>query len=161
MLKERKWAIMAGRKSTKPAVKATEAAEVEAIEPKAEEIKTEEIAEPKKAEAKKSPVKKAAKNTGAEAAKVEEPKAEEPKAKTKKAPAKAAAKKAVQTCALHIQYGGKAYSQEDLMKIAKDVWKYDLKRKAGELDSVELYVKPEENKVYYVMNGEFTGSFDI
>ena len=47
------------------------------------------------------------------------------------------------------------------MKIAKDVWKYDLKQKAGDLTSVELYVKPEEQAVYYVMNGEFTGSFVI
>ena len=46
------------------------------------------------------------------------------------------------------------------MKIAKDVWKYDLKQKAGDLTNVELYVKPEENKVYYVMNS-ITGSFDI
>ncbi len=62
---------------------------------------------------------------------------------------------------MHIQFAGKSYSQEDLMKMAKDVWKYDLKQKVGDLASVELYVKPEENKVYYVMNGEFTGDFSI
>ena len=145
---------MAGRKSTKPAASAAEAAKVEAIEPKAEEIKTEMIAEPK--EAKKAPAKKTAAET-AKAAKTEETKAEASKAK--KAPAKATAKKNVETV-LHIQYGGKAYAQEDLVNIAKDVWKYDLKRKAGDLESIELYVKPEENKVYYVMNGE-SGSFSI
>ena len=160
---------MAGRKSTKPAAKATETAKVEAIEPKAEEIKTEVIAEPKEAEAAKAPAKKSAAGTAkaakttktAKTAKTEEPKAEEPKAeapKAKKAPAKA--KKNVESV-LHIQYGGRSYSQEDLMNIAKDVWKYDLKREEGELESVELYVKPEENKVYYVMNGEVTGNFDI
>ena len=52
-------------------------------------------------------------------------------------------------------------SQEELLKIAKDVWKYDLKQKAADLTSVELYVKPEENMVYYVMNKEITGSFYI
>ncbi len=62
---------------------------------------------------------------------------------------------------MQIQFGGKSYGQEELMKIAKDVWKYDLKQKAGDLVSVELYVKPEENKVYYVMNGEYTGNFAI
>ncbi len=83
------------------------------------------------------------------------------KAPAKKAPAKkAAAKKAEMKSAMHIQFGGKSYAQEDLMKIAKDVWKYDLKQKAGDLTNVELYVKPEENKVYYVMN-DMTGSFDI
>lgn len=63
--------------------------------------------------------------------------------------------------AFYVQYEGKSYSQDDLMKMAKDVWKYDLKKKSGDLKSVELYVKTEENKVYYVMNDEFTGSFDI
>ena len=32
---------------------------------------------------------------------------------------------------------------------------------AADLTSVELYVKPEENMVYYVMNKEITGSFYI
>ena len=172
------------RKSTKPAAKAAETAAVEAIEPKAEEIKTEVIAEPKETEAVKAPAKKSAAGTAkaakttkttkgtrtakaakteepkAEEVKVEEPKTEEPKAeapKAKKAPARA--KKNVESV-LHVQYGGRSYSQEDLMNIARDVWKYDLKRKEGELESVELYVKPEENKVYYVMNGE-SGSFSI
>lgn len=45
--------------------------------------------------------------------------------------------------------------------MAKDVWQYDLGKKAADLKSVDLYVKPEENKVYYVMNGDVTGDFDI
>lgn len=70
-------------------------------------------------------------------------------------------KKAELKSELHVQFAGKSYSQEDLVRIAKDVWRYDLKQKAGSLTSVELYVKPEENIVYYVMNKEFTGSFYI
>ena len=62
---------------------------------------------------------------------------------------------------ISVQFGGKSYSQEDLTKIAKDVWKYDLKQNAADLISMELYVKPEENMVYYVMNKEVTGSFYI
>ena len=62
---------------------------------------------------------------------------------------------------ISVQFGGKSYSQQELLKIAKDVWKYDLKQKASDLTSVELYVKPEENMVYYVMNKETTGSFYI
>lgn len=73
---------------------------------------------------------------------------------------KTTAKKAVKS-ALHIQFDGKSYTQDDLMKMAKGVWRYDLKQKVGDLTSVELYVKPEENAVYYVMNKEFTGSFYI
>lgn len=80
----------------------------------------------------------------------------------KKATAKkATAKKKELKSDVHIQFDGKSYSQEDLVKIAKDVWKYDLKQKVRELTSIELYVKPEESTVYYVMNKDFNGSFLI
>ena len=52
-------------------------------------------------------------------------------------------------------------AQDDLMKMAKDVWEYDVKQEAAALATVELYVKPEENMVYYVMNKDYTGSFYI
>ena len=146
---------MAGRKSTKTAAKTTETVVAEAIEPKAEEIKTEEIAETKATEPQEEPKKAPAKT---EAPAEEAPKAA--KTAAKKAAPKATGKKAVESV-LHVQYAGRSYSQEDLLKIARDVWKYDLKRKVGELESVEMYVKPEENKVYYVMNGEVSGCFDI
>ena len=141
---------MAGRKSTKTAAKTTETVVAEAIEPKAEEIKTEEIAETKATEPQEEPKKEAPAEEAPKAAKTA----------AKKAAPKATGKKAVESV-LHVQYAGRSYSQEDLLKIARDVWKYDLKRKVGELESVEMYVKPEENKVYYVMNGEVSGCFDI
>lgn len=133
------WATVAARKTTKSAAKPTEAAEVKAIEPKTEEIKTEEkVAEPKATE-EKAPAKKTA---------------------AKKAPAKTTAKKAEVKSSLHVQCEDRNYTEADLMKIAADVWKYDLKHKASELTSIDLYVKLEESKVYYVMNGE-AGSFGI
>ncbi len=154
--------------TTKPEVKATETA-VKTAAPKTEEkavkpvVKAEEKkvvapapavkVEEKKAEVKKpetpAPVKK-------EAAKKETVKKAEKKPVEKKE-----TKKAELKAALHVQFAGKSYAEEDLMKMAKDVWKYDLKQKAGDLVSVELYVKPEENMVYYVMNKDFTGSFYI
>lgn len=120
---------------TKTAVKEAAKAPVTKAEVK------EEVKAPVKAEAKKPAAKK-------ETAK---------KAPAKKAPAKKAELKSE----ISVQFGGKSYSQEDLLKIAKDVWKYDLKQKAADLTSIELYVKPEENMVYYVMNKETTGSFYI
>ena len=145
--------------ATKKAVATTAATKVE--EPKTE-VKTAAVKETAKKETvkketvKKAPVKK-------EAVKAETVKAEAVKKETaKKAPAKkAAAKKAELKSEVHIQFEGKSYSQDDLMKMAKDVWKYDLKQKVGDLTRVELYVKPEENMVYYVMNKEMTGSFYI
>ena len=79
----------------------------------------------------------------------------------KEAVKKAPAKKAEVKESISIQFGGKDYTTEDLVKIAKDVWKYDLKKKVSDFQSVELYVKPEESMVYYVINGDVTGSFAI
>ena len=74
-------------------------------------------------------------------------------AKTKKA---AAVKENIS-----IQFAGKEYTTEQLVKIAKDVWEFDLKKDPADFKEVQLYVKPEEAKVYYVINGTETGSFDI
>ena len=79
------------------------------------------------------------------------------KAPAKKAPVKKAEAKAV----VHLQFDGKSYTNDDLIKIAKVVWKYDLGNKPADFKSVELYVKPEDSRVYYVVNGEITGSFAI
>ena len=51
--------------------------------------------------------------------------------------------------------------QEDLVKIARDVWQFDLHKKPEDFKAVELYVKTEESTVYYVINGNVTGSFGI
>ena len=129
-------------------------AEVKA-EVKAEEVKVEK-AVAKKAVAKKAVAKKAEKPAAEK--KVAAKKAEKP-AVAKKAEKKVAAKKA-EKANVTIQFAGKSFSQDELVKIAKDVWQYDLKKDVADLKDIELYVKPEECKVYYVMNGE-SGSFDI
>ena len=97
-------------------------------------------------------------------------KAEEPAEEAEKAPAKketvkketkAATKKAEVKADVQIQFSGKAYTTDELVKIAKDVWKYDLGKKEADFKTVELYVKPEESLTYYVINGEVSGSFAI
>lgn len=134
------------------------AAEVKAPEvKKAEPVKAEVKAEPAKKEvAKKAPAKKetAKKAPVKKAAAKKEPVKKET---AKKAPAKKAAVKEV----VNFQFSGKSYTSEDLVKIAKDVWKYDLNGKDEDFKSLELYVKPEENTAYYVINGDVTGSFFI
>ena len=59
-----------------------------------------------------------------------------------------------------LQLGEREYNEAALVKIAKDVWKFDLGKNPADLKKIELYIKPEENKVYYVMNGE-SGDFNI
>ena len=97
-------------------------------------------------------------------------KAETPKkaAAPKKAPAKkatetkaAAPKKTAVKTNVVIEVADRKYSSADIEKIAKDVWVYDLGKKAAELKSMELYVKAEEANVYYVFNGDIQGVFGI
>ena len=160
--------MAAAKKTVKPVAVATPAsapkAEAKAVATPATEVKAEVKAEAKvekPAAAKKETVKK-------ETAKKAPAKKEATKATAaKKAPAKkeaakkAPAKKAELKCSVELQVAENKYTNDDLVKIAKDVWKYDLQQKAADLTSVELYVKAEEKKVYYVMNKDFTGSFDI
>ena len=113
-----------------------------------------------KAEAAKEEKKEAVVN--AEAPKKEAP-AKKAAAPKKAAPAKKAEapKKAEVKNSVIVEWGDKKYSDTDLIKIAKDVWVYDLKQKAADFKSVEIYVKPFENVAYYVINGTETGNFNI
>jgi len=141
--------------NAKPDAKAVVPA-VKPVAPKAEEKAT--VKAVVKTEEKKT-------ETPAEAVKAvlaPEKKAAEKKSATKKsASRKSAAKKADLKASVCIQFSGKSYSEEELVKMAKDVWKFDLKQKLSDLVNVELYVKPEENTVYYVMNKDYAGSFYI
>ncbi len=132
---------------------------------KTEEVKAEAKEAPAKAEVKKVPAKK--ETTKKETAPKKEAIKKAPvkasaKTETKKAPAKkTAAKKVTVKESVNFQFGGKSYTPDDLVKISRDVWKYDLNGKEEDFKSVELYVKPEENMAYYVINGDVTGSFYI
>ncbi len=59
-----------------------------------------------------------------------------------------------------LQYGGREIQADDLIQRVKDIWAGEGKA-AEELKDVKLYVKPEEYMVYYVVNGDITGSFDL
>ncbi len=146
MFMDRREIIMAVEKKSiaKPATAAAKAEPAKAAAPAKAEVK---------AEAKKpAAVKKAAP--------AKKPAAKKEAAK-KPAEAKACAEKKCDINAKVVfQFCDKEYTKCDLVKIAKDVWQYDLKKDVAALKDIELYVKPEECKVYYVMNGE-TGSFDI
>ena len=135
-------------------------------------VKTETVASVKAEETKKEAAVKPEVSAKKEAVKKETVKKETVKkevkpgrraaAKKEEEPQKAVAgKKSSVKSELHIQFGGKSYSNEDLIKIAKDVWVYDLQQNESDMKDLELYVKPEENLVYYVINGECSGSFGI
>lgn len=144
------------KQAAKATVKKTPAKveEVKAEAPKTEEVKAEAPkVEEAKAEAPKAAKPAAEKKTAAKAA------SKKPAAKKAASTAKKTTAKKEVKAEISVQFDGKSYSQEDLIQIAKDVWKYDLNQKAGDLTSIELYVKPEEHMAYYVMNKDFAGSF--
>lgn len=147
------------RKSTKNAVSSADTT----MESRVEEIKTEDKAAKtgvteEKAEEKAAGKKRAAKNTAAKTAVSgkEEVKTETEKKETTK---KETAKK--ENTSVTIQYNDKEILTGDLVKAVEGIWKDDLNRKAGDLNSIELYVKPGEDKAYYVLNKEIKGSLDL
>ena len=56
---------------------------------------------------------------------------------------------------IELQFGDKAINEEQLVSMAKQAYgKKDVK-------NLDIYVKPEESKAYYVVNNDVTGSFDL
>ena len=131
------------RKSTKATAKATASQATETV------AKTVEKA-----------VKAAEKTTKAVAEKAEEVK--DAVKETAKAPAKrTTTRKTAVKETVYLQYLGKEINKDDLVKQVKDIWTKELKNKAGDLKSVTLYLKPEENMAYYVINDDVTGSIAL
>ncbi len=98
----------------------------------------------KKEPVKKTPAKKApAKKTAA-----------------KKAPAKRATAASKVSTEVYVQFAGHEVSQESLLERVKEAWVAE-GNKATAIKSVSLYVKPEEYKAYYVVNGSAAGALDI
>ncbi len=64
---------------------------------------------------------------------------------------------------LNVEFGGNQVESKEILAKAKAVWvdADGQARKVKDLKTVDLYVKPEENAVYYVFNGEETGSFAL
>ena len=68
-------------------------------------------------------------------------------------------KKAVKTTFV-VQAAGKEISMEDAIAKVKEAW-VAAGNKETELKEIAVYVKPEENAIYYVANGDVTGRVDF
>ena len=80
-------------------------------------------------------------------------------AAAEEAPAKAAKKEAEQEMIL--QFGGREIKEKDLYERIQQIWIVGYGKKAEELKSLKVYVKPEEFTAYYVINDDVTGSIDL
>ena len=111
-----------------------------------------------KTETAKAEVKTAAAETPVKAV-VEAP-AAKPVETTKKAPAKKApAKKADPKACVVIEFSGKQIVAKDVLD--KAVKAYEADHKGAEIKTIEVYVKPEENVAYYVVNGEGSDDYKV
>ena len=96
---------------------------------------------------------KSAKATKAKAEKEEKEVAE------KKPAAKRTTKKAVKTTFV-VQAAGKEVSVEEAVERVKEAWTA-AGNKAADLKEIAVYVKPEEEAIYYVVNGDVTGKVEF
>ncbi|MGO5165471.1 MULTISPECIES: DUF6465 family protein [unclassified Candidatus Paralachnospira] len=135
----------------------TEEVKAEAAEPKAEEVKAEETV---KAEELVSKTAEKAAEAAGKAAEAAEKTGKKIAAAAKKAVKKTAAKKTEVKTGISVQYMGKDVSDKEMIALVKKDWTAK-KNKIGDIKSMQLYVKVEENKVYYVINETETGSVDI
>ena len=134
------------KSETAKAVETPVAEEVKAEAAPVVEAKPETKAEEKKTEAKKPAAKKTA------ATKTSAPKADAQK--TAAAPKAPAAKKTAEEKRVFIQFAGNQVLGADLVERAKA----DLGVKNPK--KIDIYVKPEDNKVYYVIDDK-AGDFDL
>ncbi len=149
----------AAQKKAEETVKVTET-ETKKAETKKVETETKKVA---------AETKKAAADTKKAAAKTTKKAADAAAKVTKKAAAtvkKAAAKKTVKKAAavketVSLQYLGKDIKTADLMEAVKNIWIGELGKDAADLKSINLYLKPEDNAAYYVINESFTGRIDF
>ena len=58
-----------------------------------------------------------------------------------------------------VEYYGKQVEEKEMIARVKKAWTKKGKR-VGEIKTLELYVKPEEGAVYYVINSEETGAVE-
>lgn len=72
---------------------------------------------------------------------------------------KKAAKKDIKVKAF-VEYYGKQVEEKDIIARVKKAWTKSGK-KVGVIKEMDLYIKPEENAVYYVINGTETGAVEF
>lgn len=61
---------------------------------------------------------------------------------------------------LTIQAAGVEATEADIKAAVKDAW-VAAGKKVKEMDTCEIYVKPEEKKAYYVINGDVNGAIEL
>ena len=61
---------------------------------------------------------------------------------------------------MFVEYQGKQVEDKSIIAAVKKAWT-DAGNKVGDMKTVELYIKPEEDSVYYVINVTETGKTEF
>lgn len=136
---------------TQPAEKKVETKETPVAEKKPE-VKAAPAVE-KKSEVKAAPA--VEKKPAAKAAPAAEKKPAAKKAPAKTAAKKVAAKKELQP-EVYVQYAGQEFLTNDIVEKVKETYTAEGHR-VSSIKSLQVYVKPEENAAYYVINENTSG----
>lgn len=102
-------------------------------------------------------VKETSKATAEKTVKAEPAKAEK-KAPAKKAPAKKAAKPVETVQEVYFEYSGGQVLAEDIVGRIKEAYKSEGHR-ISSIKTLQVYIKPDERKAYYVINDKAEGKF--
>ncbi len=75
----------------------------------------------------------------------------------------ASAKKEDSSCKVCVvlQYAGKNVTFDDLVQNAKNKYQYDMGGNFDAVKEIDLYVKPGENKVYFVIDNDTEGDYNL
>ena len=145
------------QKPVKAAAKSVEAVAEKKEETKAPEKKTPEKKTSTRTAAKKTTTKKEAAPKKETTAKKATTKKETVKKET--TVKKTASKKEIKVNAI-VEHYGRQISEQDIIANVKRAWTNSGKNEK-DIKSIELYIKPEENAVYYVVNGTETGAVGL
>ena len=61
---------------------------------------------------------------------------------------------------LYVEFQGKKIETKEVLASAKKVW-VEAGNKVKDLNTVDLYIKPEENAAYYVFNDTESGKIEL
>lgn len=61
----------------------------------------------------------------------------------------------------YIQYADQEINIQDVLDKVKEQWTKDMENEEDDLEELKVYIKPEDNAAYYVINGDVTGSFGL
>ena len=60
-----------------------------------------------------------------------------------------------------LQYGGKEVVTSNILETVKKIWVEKFQGKLEEIKTIDIYMKPEENRAYFVVNGLSNGDYFV